>query len=141
MKPFSVLYYTIILSCFLLAFSGVSTGSPQISTESNQSVQTNISEILPAQDVQSILASPEHYLGRTISLKGVVSKTFPLQHQFIVADRVGCSLCAAAKKIKSSITVRYWGDIPKNRETVRISGILLGDEHTGFILNATEVVS
>ncbi|PKL59991.1 MAG: hypothetical protein CVV33_04975 [Methanomicrobiales archaeon HGW-Methanomicrobiales-4] len=132
-------YHIIILSCLLLTLPGLVTGSDGNRSALNQSYPDNISEILFAPDVQSILSNPENYLGKTVELKGVVSKIYTGQHRFTVADRVGCSICKS-KDAMNSITVSYSGEIPKYMAIVQISGPLLHDMHQGYIIKATSMV-
>lgn len=131
--------HIIILSCLLLILPGLVTGSDENSSALPQPYPDNNSEILSSPDVQSILSNPEHYLGKTVELKGVVSRTYPGQHLFTVADRVSCSICRS-KNAQNSIMVSYSDEIPKYMEIVQISGTLLHDRHQGNIINATSVV-
>ena len=132
-------HFIIILICSL-ALSGFVSGSEGNSSASTSSSTHNTSEILSAPDIQSILSNPENYLGKIVELKGVVSRTYPGQQRFAIADRVGCSLCAA-KISRSSIAINYSKKIPKYLAIVQISGILTHDNHQGYLINATSVVT
>lgn len=133
------MHYFIILSCLLFALPGLVTSSGQYSVV-NQSHLDNATFILSVPDVQSILGNHTRYLGKTIEVSGIVSKTYPQEHEFTLSDQVGCSLCVA-KNARDSITVIYPGKIPKNRETVLISGQLIIDAHKRLIINSTSVTT
>lgn len=135
----SPLPFIIILTGLILTLSGFATGSEQNSSGMNQISPGNPSEFFSVPDIMTIITGPEPYLGKTVTVKGIVSETYPRQHRFTFADRVGCSICAA-KNAGNSIMVFYAGDIPKNRETAEISGLIVNDTRYGIILNATSVV-
>lgn len=132
-------HFIIIFSCLLLVLPGLSTGSEGTNSVVNLSYTDNTPVSLLVPDVLSLLTNPDRYLGKTIRFKGIVTKTYPLQHLFTVADRVGCSICVA-KNARNSIMVSYQGEIPKSRETVQVSGLLTNDPYEKYVVNATSVV-
>ena len=130
--------HLLILSLILYALSGIGTASDLNDTLANVSVPVHLSEVIEVPDVQSILDNPTQYFGKTISLKAVVSKTYPGQMEFGVADRVGCSLCKD-KIEKNSIIIWYAGTIPKYLDIVRITGKVIQEKNNGYHINASVV--
>jgi|GEM_PF-6848259 len=126
------IWHILTFSLILLILSGIASGSNQTQIPGNRSSSTNFSDIIEVPDVQSILTNPSQYYGKTISLKAVVSKTFPEKKVFSVADRVGCSLCTE-KNAKNSIAIQYAGETPKYLDIVRITGEVVPEKTKYFI--------
>jgi hypothetical protein len=122
----------------LLTLSGSAIASDLSKNISSHSVSDNMTDPVSVPNVATLLNNASQYVGNPIILSAIVSKTYPSQHQFTIADKVGCSLCTA-KNALNSITVWYQGEIPKVRETVRISGSVIHDERSGYAINATYV--
>jgi hypothetical protein len=131
-------YRFCILFCVLLTISGFAGGSVLSENISNQSVSGNLTNPVLVSHVSTVISNPSHYVGNQIILNAMVSKAYPLQHQFTIADQVGCSLCTA-KNALNSMTVWYQGKIPKVWETVQVSGQVIHDERSGYVINASSV--
>ena len=131
-------YHIIILSCFLLVFLIIPPISALNESVENLSYQGNITEEISATDIQSMITHPVQYLRKSIVLKGIVTRVYPSQNQFTLADRIGCPLCATKNSL-DSISVWYSGEIPKTMEMVQVSGLVLSDVKKGIHINATVV--
>lgn len=131
-------YRSFILICMLLTLSGFVLASDLSEKPGNQSVSGNLTDPISVPNISTLISNPSPYEGNSIILNAIVSKTNPSRHQFTIADKTGCSLCTA-KNALNSITVWYQGEIPKVRETVRISGSVIHDEKSGYVINATYV--
>ncbi len=128
----------IIFFLTLFILSGIATSVTLNEPLINQSIPRNLSEVVEVPDVQSILTNPKQYYGKTISLKAVVSMTYPEKKQFNMADRVGCSLCTA-KNAKNSVIISYAGEIPKYLDIIQITGEVIPEKNKGYHINATTV--
>jgi len=129
-------YYHIVLFCFLLVISGIVAGSDLKEPLGNLSPQGNFTDQISVPDIQSVLKNPDQYLGKTVVLNGIVTKTYPTQNLFILADRFGCSFCTAKNSL-DSINVWYPGKVPKLMETVQIFGQVVPESKKGVRINAT----
>jgi hypothetical protein len=129
-----------IIIFFLIFFilSGIATSATLNEPLMNQSIPQNLSEVVEVPDVQSILNNPAQYYGKTISLKAVVSMSYPEKKQFNMADRVGCSLCTA-KNAKNSVIIWYDGEIPKYLDIIQITGEVIPEKNKRYHINATTV--
>ena len=137
-KRMNPLHYLIPILCIIFLLCAGAAASGQLESQVQHSDQGNISGILSVPSVQSILEKPEEFYGKTVSFRGVVSKSYSRKHQFSIADRVGCSLCTA-KNAKNSILIRYDGEIPKYRDIVQITGEVISETSTRYHINATSV--
>lgn len=127
-----------IIFCLLFTISGFGSAFTQTETTSNESVLDNLTSPITVPNVTTIINNPSQYQGKSIILNGIVTKTYPSQHQLTVADTIGCSLCTT-KNTQNSIPVWYQGKIPAVRETVQISGQVIQVEKLGYIINASTV--
>lgn len=98
----------------------------------------NSSDPVRVPDIQTLLSTPDQYAGKRIELDAIVTKIHSPNHMFSVADQISCPLCIT-KNTRSSLIVRYSGDLPKLRETVHIVGMIHPDPKFGHSLYAFEV--
>ena len=131
-------YRFFILFCLLLTLSGSALAADLPEKPGNQSVSENATNPVIIPNVSTLINNPSPYEGSPVILNAIVSKTDPSRHQFTIADKIGCSLCTA-KNAVNSIPVWYQGKIPKEWETVQISGSVIHDEISGYAINASMV--
>lgn len=89
--------------------------------------------------IASIYLNPDSYVGQTITMKGIVSASFPNEHRFILSDSMGCVSCQAVRKESKPLSVIFSGVIPDKRDIVLVSGNLTRVDGNTFSINATSV--
>lgn len=98
-----------------------------------------LSDILHPPNISLVNNDPGKFLGKNISLKGMVTTTYPKEHRFIFTDKLTCASCAAAKGYPDSIQVLFSGKMPANSEIIQVSGQLFRDTHNKITLNASVI--
>ena len=99
----------------------------------------NLDTLNPS-NISSINKNPNQYLGNDITLKGIVTTTYPNEYRFILSDKLTCGSCAAAKGYPDAINVYYSKKLPKKGEIVQVSGELVKNIRHTYLLNATSIV-
>ncbi len=128
--------HLLIILCLLFLLSGYAVSSAQPDAIANQSPAESQYEQIP--NVRTLVSNLDHYQGKTVTVYAIVSKRYPILHQFTISDGIGCPSCPA-KTALHSITVRYEGKVPAKLETVQITGQVSHDTRIGNYINASVV--
>ena len=126
MKP-AILIIELFILFILMGQSAVMAGS-----------MSDISTLTPP-NISSVNQDPNQFLGNNITLKGIVTTSYPNEHWFILTDKLTCGSCAAAKGYPDAIHVYYSKNLPDKGEIVQVSGELVKNNHHKILLNATAI--
>jgi hypothetical protein len=102
-------------------------------------VMGSSTNILNPPNISSIHQNPNQFLGNNITLKGIVTTSYPNEHWFILTDKLTCGSCAAAKGYPDSIHVYFSRALPDKGEIVQVFGELIKNNQHKILLNATSI--
>ena len=87
------------------------------------------------QEVQAVLTAKS--LPARIDVVGVVSRRDAAKGTFALIDRAECSKCPSTSCAPPSLPVRWTGNLPAVRETVRVKGSVRDTEAGKFLFAAS----
>lgn len=90
--------------------------------------------------VQMIASAPQKFMGKDVTVKGVVGNVAEHKSLFTLIDKAACGGCPSKRSCgMTEFKVSYKGEPPSKRKTVQVTGRLVEVEKGRYMLEASKI--